>query len=261
VKTTGHPDHTYVLTYPGGYCGEFLCYWLGQHKECVPVPTTFLPSNRYTTNFNQIRLHPRSPTSKLFLPGHNMHTHAAKNKFVPTDVSRVMGVHVSVAFQKFYFVLFAAKTILYRYGPQAPMPSATATEITQFLDYISPRTEFYHHEFDAWKNNHLVMSVNQVLEHRFRQGCINIDIDTAEFCINLDQLFFGSFVERFAEYQRVCDHVGTVTDVELLHQLDQYHARNLDLVSNAIQMSVPDFIALSNKDAWPIISAAGQRLV
>lgn len=261
MKALGHPDHTYVLSYPGGYCGEFLCYWLGQHTGCVPVPTSLLPSNRYVTNFNQIKLHPRSPTSKLFLPGHDMHAYTAKNGFAPTDISRVIGVHVSVAFQKFYFVLFASKTILYRYGPQVPMPSADAAEMSQFLAYIQPQTEFYHHEFTAWQNKQSAMSTDQIIEQRFLQGCVNTDINTAEFNINLDQLFFGNLVDRAAEYQRLCDHIGTVPNTELLHQLDQYHVKNLDLVSSTTGMPVLDFVALTNEQAWPVILKSCQRLV
>jgi hypothetical protein len=190
-----------------------------------------------------------------------MHTHTAKNGFAPANINRVIGVHVSVAFQKFYFVLFASKTILYRYGPQAPMPSADTVEMTQFLDHIHPQTEFYHHEFTAWQNNQLAMSTDQIIEQRFLQGCVKTDINTAEFNINLDQLFFGSFVDRAAEYQRLCDHIGTVPDTALLHQLDQYHAINLDLVSSVIGMPVLDFVALSNDQAKAVVLAACQRLV
>ena len=258
----GHPDHTYVLTYPGGYGGEFLCYWLGQHAGCLPVPTTALPSNRYAVNFDQIRIHPRAATSKLFLPGHDWWPLCtAKNKFVPTDISRTMGVHVSVAFQKFYFVLFVAKTILYRYVLDAQLTSATMAEMKQFFAYIYPRTQFYYHEFTAWQNNQPAASIDQIIEQHFRRGCTNNDVDTAEFNINLDQLFFGNFVDRAIEYQRLCDHIGTVPDAALLHQLDQYHAKNLDLVSSIVRMPVLDFVALSNDQAWPVIQEAYQRLV
>lgn len=261
MKALGHPDHTYVLIYPGGYGGEFLCHWLGQHSGCVPVPTTVLPNNRYTINFDQIRIHPRAETSKLFLPGHNMHTYAAKNKFIPGDISCVIGVHASLPFQKFYFVLFAAKTILYRYGPQVPMPSVDAEKMAQFLNSIYPQTEFYHHEFDAWQNNQSAMSIDQIIEQRFRQGCVSANVDTAEFNINLDQLFFGNFVDREIEYQRLCDHIDTVPNAAMLHQLDQYCDKNLDLVSSITRMPVLDFVALSNDQAWPVILESCQRLV
>lgn len=261
MKTTGHPDHTYVLVYPGGYCGEFLCYWLGQHSGCLPTPTSFLPNNRYVTKFDQTRIHPRADALKLFLPGHDQIIYRAKNGFVATDISRIIGVHVSVAFQKFYFMLFASKTILYRYGPQAPMPSANTVEMTQFLDHIYPQTEFYHHEFTAWQNNQQLMPIDQIIEQRFRQGCVSIDVDTAKFNINLDQLFFGAFVDRATEYQRLCDYIGTVPNAALLHQLDQYHVSNLDLVSSVTGMPVMEFVALSNDQAWPVILDACQRLV
>lgn len=261
MKATGHPDHTYVLVYPGGYCGEFLCHWLGQHADCVPVPTTQLPNNRYAINFDQIKIHPRAAMSKLFLPGHDIRTYVAKNKFAPIDTSRVIGVHVSLAFQKFYFVLFAAKTILHRYGPQVPMPSADTVEMAQFLAYIRPQTEFYHHEFTAWQNNQSATPIGQIIEQRFRQACISINVDTADFNINLDQLFFGKFVDRAAEYQRLCDHIGTVPNAALLHQLDQYHAKNIDLVASVTGMPVLDFVALSNDQAWLVIQQACQRLV
>ena len=238
-----------------------MCYWLGQHAGCVPVPIASLHNNRYVINFNLIRLHPRADESKLFLPGHNMITGAAKNDFVPTSPNRIIGVRTSNAFQKFYFVLFAIKTILYKYSYATPLRSSTPEQMLEFFSVIRPRTEFYHHEFDAWQNNQLALPIDQILEQRFRQGCNSIDINTAEFNINLDQLFFGDFVDRAAEYQRVCDHISTVPDTALLHQLEQYHAGNLDLVSSVTGMSVLDFVALTNDQAWPVILESCQRLV
>jgi hypothetical protein len=190
-----------------------------------------------------------------------MSTYAAKNKFVPTDISRVIGVHASVEFQKFYFVLFASKTILYKYGVNSPLRSADPHQIAQFIASIYPQTDFYHHEFDSWKNNEPVLPIDQVLKQRFQQGCIEVDINTAEFNINFDRLFFSNFVDRAAEYQRVCDHVGIMPNTAVLHQLEQYHADNLELVTKIVEMPVMDFVSMSNAEAWPVISEYYQRLV
>lgn len=280
MKTLGHPDHTYVLIYPGGYGGEFLCYWLGQHAGCISTPTNFLPNNRYLTRFDQINIHPRAPALKLFLPGHNQTTHAAKNGFVPTDIDRVIGTSVTARYQKFYFLLFALKTWLVKYSTNNMIEHVSLEQHLQFLSVVHPRTDFYFDEFTEWEATQSVPSMNQLLERRFKQACNHllerrvmqsctemsseigrVSVIGARFCIDLDQLFFGTFVDRAAEYQRLCDHIGTVPTTALLHQLDQYHANNLDLVSSVTGMPVLDFVALSNNEAWPVIQQACQRLV
>lgn len=268
MKSVGHPDHTYVLIYPGGHGGEFLCYWLGQHSGCIPTPTNFLVNNRYVTQFDQIKIHPRAPTLKLFLPGHNQATHAAKNGFVPTDVNQVIGISVSARYQKFYFLLFALKTLLVKYSTNNMMEHVSLDQHLQFLSVVHPRTDFYYDELIEWQATQSVPSMDQLLERRFRQLCTRVSsefsrvsVNGARFCINLDNLFFGSFVDQAAEYQRVCNHISTMPDPELLNQLDQYHLRNIDLITNATQMSVLEFVALSNDQAWPAILEACQRLV
>ena len=280
MKSVGHPDHTYVLIYPGGYGGEFLCYWLGQHSGCIPTPTNFLPNNRYISRFDQIKIHPRAPALKLFLPGHNQVTHAAKNGFVPTDVDQVIGTSVTARYQKFYFLLFALKTLLVKYSTNNMMEHVSLAQHLQFLSVVHPRTDFYYDEFIEWEATQSVPPMNQLLERRFKQSCDHllerrvrqsytkvssevgrVGVNGAKFCIDLDQLFFGAFVDRVAEYQRLCDHIGTVPDTALLHQLDQYHAKNLDLVSSVTRMPVLDFVELSNKEAWSVIQEVYQRLV
>jgi hypothetical protein len=253
VKVIGHPDHTYTLIYTGGYGGEFLCYWLGQHAGCLPVPTTELPNNRYATNFDQIRIHPRAAESKLFLPGHNMITGAAKNKFVPTSSGRIIGVHASEAFQKFYFVLFTIKTILYKYQKGMAWLPAPPEQMLEFFSAIRPRTKFYHHEFDAWLLNQPVPDIESELYKRFVVACQPDITTTSEFNIDLDQLFFGDLVRKTTEYVRVCQHLDIPTDISLLTQLQQYHDRNVDLVSNACGISPQTLIEMSNSDAWPLI--------
>jgi hypothetical protein len=259
VTVVGHPDHTYSLIYPGGYGGEFLCQWLGQHSGCVPVPITNLSNNRYVINFNNIRLHPRAPESKLFLPGHNIFTGAAKNKFVPTSVNRIIGVRTSGAFQKFYFVLFAIKTILYKYSHATPLNFATPAQILEFFSVIQPRTEFYHHEFDAWLLNQPVLSIESVLYKKFNIACRADTITTTNFNIDLDQLFFGNLLGKTTEYERVCQHLGIPPDISLLPQLQHYHDRNVDLVSAVCGIPAQTLIEMSNEDAWSIILAACQR--
>jgi len=259
VTVVGHPDHTYTLSYPGGFGGEFLCYWLGQHSGCVPVPTTNLHNNRYVINFDKIRLHPRAEKLKLFLPGHNMITGAAKNKFVPTSLNRIIGVRTSSSFQKFYFVLFAIKTILYKYSHEIPLNSATPEQMLKFFSAIHPRTEFYHYEFDAWQLNQPVPDTELFLRERFDVACRSDTATTTNFNIDLDQLFFGDLLGKTTEYVRVCRHLGILPDISLLPQLQQYHDRNVDLVSNACELPAQTLIEMSNADAWPIILAACQR--
>lgn len=266
MKATGHPDHTYVLVYPGGYCGEFLCHWLGQHEGCVPTPTSLLENNRYVTKFDQTKIHPRANPLKLFLPGHDQVLHQAKNGFVATDPSRVIGVRVCAVYQKFYFLLFALKTLLFKYNADTHvLASASPENMSKFLSDIHPRQEFYYDEFAAWQSTRSVPGIDHLLEKRFKIGCNGTDTSTADFNIDLDQLFFSNFLCRATEYQRLCDSIGIVADSGLLHQLDQYHARNLDLVHNAINMPVQDFVSLSNSQAWEIIlsvrRAVDQRLV
>lgn len=259
MQVIGHPDYTYTLVYPGGYGGEFLCYWLGQHVGCVPVPITNLHNNRYVINFNQIRLHPRAVESKLFLPGHNMITGAAKNKFTPTSPDRIIGVRTSSAFQKFYFVLFAIKTILYKYSCATPLSSSTPEQMLEFFSVIHPRTEFYYHEFDAWQSNQPIPDIELYLHERFDIACRAETATTTNFNIDLDQLFFGDLLGKTTEYVRVCQHLNILPDISLLPQLQQYHDRNVDLVNSTCGISAQALVEMSNADAQLIIMSACQR--
>jgi hypothetical protein len=259
VTVIGHPDHTYTLSYPGGFGGEFLCYWLNQHSGCVPIPITNLSNNRYVINFDKIRLHPRAGKSKLFLPGHNMITGAAKNKFVPTSPDRIFGVRTSRDFQKFYFVLFAIKTILHKYSYTSPLRFSTPEQKLEFFSAIYPRTEFYHHEFDAWLLNQPVPGTKLFLHEKFNIACGASTSTTTNFNIDLDQLFFGDLLGKTTEYVRVCQYLGILPDISLLPQLQQYHDRNVDLVTAVCGVPAQTLIEMSNEDAWPIILAACQR--
>jgi hypothetical protein len=262
VKAIGHPDYTYVLVYPGGHGGEFLSFWLGHHEKCILTPTSLLENNRYVTKFDQVKIHPRANTLKLFLPGHDQTTHRAKNGFFATDSSRVIGTSVSTVYQKFYFLLFALKTICFKYSNTQAIEHTSSKQHLAFLSAIHPRTEFYYDEFAAWQSNHQVPSINQIIKRRFDQACIKdpgikrFSVQGVDFCINLDCLFFGNTTDQAVEYQRVCDHIGLVPDLKLLDQLNQYHTRNLELAAAAINMSIPEFIALSNDKAQSVILSA-----
>jgi hypothetical protein len=189
-----------------------------------------------------------------------MITGAAKNKFVPTSSDRIIGVHASSAFQKFYFALFTIKTILYKYHKGQAWLPAPPEEMLKFFSAIRPRTKFYHHEFDAWLLNQPVPDIESELYKKFVVACRpDITATTSNFNIDLDQLFFGDLLGKTTEYVRVCQHLGIPIDVSLLPQLQQYHDRNVDLVSAVCEIPAQALIEMSNEDAWTIILAACQR--
>lgn len=165
-----------------------------------------------------------------------MITGAAKNEFVPTSPNRIIGVRTSSSFQKFYFVLFAIKTILYKYSHETPLNSATPEQRLKFFSAIHPRTEFYHYEFDAWLLNQPVPDTELFLRERFDVACRADTVTTTNFNIDLDQLFFGDLLGKATEYVRVCQHLDILPDISLLPQLQHYHDRNVDLVSNACEL-------------------------
>lgn len=249
-----HHKSVFLIVYPGGYCGEFLAWLLGQHANCIPTGVQHLGKNRYsgvhthnyvhdnkhgTKDFLFLVAHPGTATSKTGLPVH--------------DINQFIFFYASSRTHRFYFMLYLAKTVFYKYyvthPPIALCPSPDRW--AEFVRYLGGRTEFSAAEIDCWLNDqpHSVDSVVSAWWDRLgtpRQslGANKLDIDT---------LFFQ---DPESGYMDMCNKLKLTPNPDLVDQLIDYHQRNVTLVESRVGMPVDQFLDLPEPAALAVMQQA-----
>lgn len=267
------PKLTHLLIYPGGYCGEFIGYWLSQHPGCMPAVAESLPNNRYVHRFNQTFIVStalaHTSQDRLFLLAHppgDPKDAVTFNGIPQSAITNQSFIWCSGTYKKFFFLLMWVKMRLYKFSLSAinaetgTWPAHIARQFTDthtgedFQNYIQGRNWFYQFELDSFKRDQVNTPVLDRAQREFKYYNLATKYENWPK-INLDELMFGN-VEH--EHQRICEYYGL--DYELSRpmtpMIQQYHQRNLDVAQRFLQIPVNEFIKLSNQDAWPHIESA-----
>ena len=268
------PELTHLIVYPGGFGGEFMAYWLGQHPGCVKSRFIPLQKNRYVLLFDQdFKIDSNSTCNdRLFLITHPDRGNVSFNGVPADQLNRCYLSCKDPAYRKFFFLLSWLKQRLFKFPVWRQPLSPQSTEmrrwsyhvmqqftddtmLNEFLKYIDHREWLYENELDSFKLN----QPNLDPLTRAQDEYIYCELDHSEFqnlfTINIDRLMFDGSQD---EHQRMCEHFGI--DYEQAHtmltRMYLYHQRNLALYKQYINVPIDDFISMSREQAWPHIAGA-----
>lgn len=268
------PELTHLIIYPGGFGGEFMAYWLGQHPGSVKSRAIPLRNNRYVLLFDHdFKINANSDCQdRLFLITHPDRGSVSFNG-VPADVlNRCYLSCKDPAYRKFFFLLSWIKQRLFKFPIDRNYTKMFKTEtlqwghhimrkftpehpLSEFLKYNNNRDWLYESELESFKAN----KPNVDIMTRAQEEYVYCEVGHREyhdlFTIHIDQLMFES---SQAEHERMCVHFGIdyAQAQHMAHRMSQYHQGNLDLYSRYINIPIDEFIGLSREAAWPYIASA-----
>ena len=266
-----NPNYVHLLIYPGGYCGEFIGYWLSQHPGCIPAQVQSLMNNRYIHTFNDkfvISTALATTTDdRLFLLAHSggdPKNDTTFNGILKSDINSHSEITCSTPFKKFFFLMMWLKMRLYKF--LAGTGQWNTNILSQFNDthtyadfqnYIDHRDWFYQFEIDSFKQDKPNLDIitrahNEYLFYNL------LPPEPVSKTINLDELMFGD-VEK--EHQRICEQYELDYDLAqpLTWSMRMYHQRNLRLAQRYLDIPIEQLLAIDYDDAWLVIKQAIMR--
>lgn len=270
------PDRAHLLIYQGGHCGEFIGYWLSQHPGCISAVAETLPNNRYVHRFTQkFVISTAMSTARdehLFLlahPGAEPKDATTFNGIPMSDIQQHSYISCSDAYKKFFFLLMWIKMRLYKFSISTAAAAAGSwpahisrqfddvRTVQKFIQYIDGRNWFYQFELDSFKQDLPNTPVMNRAQQEFKYYSLPTEHEHLHR-INLDELMFGDVAQ---EHRRMCEYYGL--DYELSQPLtaviQQYHAKNLQIAQRLLDIPLSEFLALSHKDAWPVVERVLDR--
>lgn len=270
------PESAYLLIYPGGFGGEFIAHWLSQHPGCIPSVFEQLKNNRYVHILNNTFEFSSVGTSRrLFLITHPYdqdNTQSDDRSFsgiVFDNPAQKAFITCAEEHKKFFFVLMWIKLRLFRFTLEKYLLLSSKSDWSQHLlkyfdqdhytvenfeYYINGREWFYQFEIDSWREGKQNTPVINRIRDEYQHWFLHLNYDSL-FNINLSELMFGNC---HAEHQRLCQHFGIdySQSHQLIHMMQQYHQRNVELAERYLKLPIDQFIAMSNTQAQPVIEQA-----
>lgn len=241
-----HPESVFLIVYPGGFCGEFLSWWLGLHPGCVRTQIRGLENNRYIWQRSyQYAYHSQGTRDKLFLSTHSGNIVSKCGFEVPNSQQHVW-LYSSAKYQIFFFYLFLIKTVFFKYSiyDSSPPKYFKPEQWQEFLKYLNGRSVFYNHEAEAWLNG---------CDHDIRDMVIdkwNTLGDSSRSSIDV-KIDVGSLFFENSQHmpENLCAAVNVKHDARLDHYLSEYHQRNIALVEKYHGTTVDQFLNLDTEQA------------
>ena len=236
-----HPKSVFLLVYPGGHCGEFLAWWLGQHPGCVRTPIMGIENNRYiwqpSYNFEYSE---HGTRDRVYLTAHPGST-VSKPGFNVPDLSQHIRLYSSQQYLQFFYCLFLIKTIFFEYDIENHRPPSffNSENWLEFLKYLGPRKKFYFYEADQWLNQ-CHTDVRNYLEKRWNSLGSPKPIFKPSF--DVGKLFFENTEQ---EIQTLLAELNIPFSSKIFYYLPEYHQRNVALVEKYFNIKIDQFLELN----------------
>jgi hypothetical protein len=241
-----HHESVFLIVYSGGFCGEFLSWWLGLHPGCIRTQVKGLENNRYVWQQTyQYAYHSQGTKDKLFLSTHPGNT-ISKCGFAVPNAKQHIWLYSSARYQIFFFYMFLIKTLFFKYSIHDSNPPRyfTSEQWQEFLKYLDGRQDFYNHEAESWINQRNVTVGDLVIEKWNTLSDTSLsNIDTK---IDVGQLFFEN---SQTGSEKLCAALDVENDSRLAHYLPEYHQRNVALVEKYHGTTVDQFLNLTTDQA------------
>jgi hypothetical protein len=249
-----HPDSTKLIVYPGGYCGEFLAWWLSLHPGCIKIGHRNIGNNRYSGQHKYNYVYSKQGTKDLlFLTAHPGQNVVSKIGVAVPHYEQHIILYASKRTHRFYFLLYLIKTVFYKYTvAQPPMWLFKSPDHwPNFVqNYLNGRIEFTGTEIECWEQgipckNSTDIVVDAWCGYKF---CVNPH-GIQEF--DIDGLFIGNYARA---YDDLCSRFHITPQDKFNHHIPEYHQRNVALVEKYINMPLDIFLDLDDESAMPIIT-------
>lgn len=248
-----HPKSVWLLVYPGGYCGEFIAWWLGLHPGCIHTGTRNVGKNRYVGQhkFNYV-YSDAGCKDFLFLTAHPSSV-ASKAGLVVSDPTQHIQLYAGKRTDRFYFLLYLVKTVFYKHTTLNPPFSVfpSVTHWNRFVQYLNGRTQFTSKEVECWLDNVPYRSADEIVRSAWNSSKTWASLEIQPQDINLDELFFGDYTQC---YMSICDRLNLQPDSNLDHYIPEYHRRNIALVEKYTGMDLDQFLELDDSRALTVVS-------
>jgi hypothetical protein len=251
-----HPKSVWLIVYPGGYCGEFLAWWLSLHPGCIRTGNRGIGKNRYIGQHDRNYVYSEQGSRDLlFLTTHPNSGGVSKIGFVVSDIDQHMTFYASKRTHRFYFLLYLIKTVFYKHTVAHP-PLGLFESSKHWEDfvrhYLRGRVEFTGTEVMYWLKGLPYKDPPGLVADAWRKagtwprmhGPRNYDIDG---------LFFGDYAQSYAD---LCSRFNITPQDRLNHYVPEYHQRNVELVESYINMPLQEFLDLDEDTAMTVITQA-----
>jgi hypothetical protein len=253
-----NPKSVFLIVYPGGYCGEFLAWWLSQHPGCVATQHYKIGKNRYSGRhpYNYI-LDETGTQDKLFLTGH-WPSNISKNGVVVSDPAQHIYLYATEKYHRFFNYLYMIKTIFYNYQVDKPQVvfKDKPLEWAEFVQSLNGQQTFIGAEMESWIHSRhglgIVSWVEQYWERSSRYSRPSI---SNKLNYDISPVFFNNGCLDF------CQQLNVASSNELESHIAEYHQKNLHLVESYAGMTVDEFLNLSADQAKAVVVQNIQSLL
>ena len=248
-----HPKSVFLIVYPGGYCGEFLAWWLSLHPKCIRTGLRGIDNNRYVGIHDYDYVYSEQGSRDfLFLTTHP-HSIVSKNGFTVPDTNQHLIFCASPRTHRFYFLLYLIKTVFFKFTTERqPAIFESAEQWNEFKQYLEGRTEFAGVEAEYWIKKQPYTSVADIVTSRWKRSLI-WPMAPAPSDINIASLFFGDYLTGYAE---LCKRLNLTPEHRFDHLIPEYHQRNVKLVERFTGLDLDNFLDLDDDVAMIILVRA-----
>lgn len=244
-----HPESVFLIVYPGGYCGEFIAWWLGLHPGCIRTGLVGMNNNRYLgRHAHNYVYHEDGSRDRLYLTAHPSTT-VSKIGFDVPDKNQHIILHASTRTHRFYFLLQLIKTVFARHKAEH--------QSQEFQQYLNGRTEFIGAELDSWLKKEPCPSTAEIIAKAWAGSTVwNQILRSAGARVNIDSLFFDNYATG---YEQLCQRLNLLPDHTLNHYILEYHQRNVELVEYYTGMELDTFLDLDHDTAMTVMVQASDK--
>ena len=249
-----HPESVFLIIYSGGYCGEFLAWWLGQHSGCVRTGYYNIGKNRYIGNhYYNYTLTQTGTRDKLFLTGHCARS-PSKNGITVPDPAQHINLYATQKYHRFFNYLYMIKSVFYTFRVDKPQSKFNdrPTEWNQFLESLNGREFFTGAEMESWLYSRHQTSIEQWTKTYWQKSMSHTRFNpVSKINYDISNLFFNNNIgQGCADF---CQVLNVINCPELETQMSEYHQENLRLVENYSGTTVDEFLELSDSTVESII--------
>jgi hypothetical protein len=262
------PRRLQVTIYSGGHGGEFVCHWLNQQADCLPLDIQLLPNNRYvvripvpTKSFNTVpstpfKIDSRGVDKTFFYPRHldNIGTALISKIHNGTASAMVLDNLTGDKYIGYYLFLFLIKTHYYKfsisehgYGRSPHIRNFIDTNKDQLIQQLG-RPFYYPHEIENIMSQRPLLSFRAEIERCFAH---TVSTHKTQFVgkyssairVDTQALYFG---DTKAEYRKICQHAN-IQPTQSCQAIKDYVQKNIQLVETYSGLTFDAFLNLDTK--------------
>lgn len=254
------PKSVFLLVYTGGYCGEFLAWWLGQHPGCLRTQISSVGKNRYIGEHkHNYVLNEAGIKDRLFLTGHRPFKPSKAGTLV-FDSHQHIYLTGNPEHHHFFFYLYLIKTMFFRYRASDSLKAYfdDPQQRELFLSQLNGQDTFTGIEIEDWLGNKTTNINDYVIDHWHKSKTQGFALRAVGPTINVSNVFFN---DPDAGHEYICNTLGLIVNPKLTYYLPEYHQRNVLLIEQTANMPISDFLSLEDSSLVDLFLSTAHKLV